>query len=103
MSITLTYPISTIACILGRKWTLELLFQLRQHRHFCTLQEAVGHLNPSTITQRLRQFDHDRLVNRMLASIAPAHIGYTLTERGPALDAPVERQLHWAPEAADEF
>lgn len=103
MSITLTDPISSIACILGRKWTLELPFQLRQHRHFCALREAVGHLKPSTLTQRLRQLDRDRLVNRMKASTAPVHIGYTLTERGPLLDALVERQLHWAPEAADEF
>lgn len=99
-------PISAIARILGRKWTLELLFYLRQHRHFCTLQEAAGNLSPSTLTRRLRELEREGLVSRTLVSTTPVEIEYTLTEKGralgPALDALVAWTQRWTAQSATD-
>lgn len=106
MSNSRTCPISAIARILGRKWTLELLFYLRQHTRFCTLQEAAGNLSPSTLTRRLRELEREGLVNRTLVATAPVEIEYTLTEKGrslgPALDALVAWSQRWAAQGATD-
>jgi DNA-binding HxlR family transcriptional regulator len=94
-----TCPISAIARTLGRKWALELLFNLRQHNRFCELQAAVGGLSPATLTRRLRQLERDGLVTRMFVSTAPVQIEYRLSEKGlalgPVLDALAEWSHRW--------
>ncbi len=101
MSQSRTCSISAIARTLGRKWALELLFNLRQHNRFCELQAALGDLSPATLTRRLRQLECDGLVTRSLVSTAPVQIEYRLSEKGlalgPVLDALAEWSRRWLP------
>jgi len=96
-------PITKAAKILGRKWTLEMIYYLREGKRFCELQEVVGGVNPATLTQRLKTLERAGIVNRHPISSGPRHVEYELTEKGRdlidvlyALAAWVNR---WHPEA----
>ena len=75
-------PITKAAKVLGRKWTLEMIYYLRERRRFCELQEIVGGVNPTTLTQRLKVLEQAGIVERYAISNAPRHVEYDLTEKG---------------------
>lgn len=89
-------PIRRIASILGRKWTLELIFYLRQRRRFCELQEAVGGVNPATLSQRLKTLEQAGLIRRRAISAGPLHVEYDLTEKGRGLTPVLDALAAWA-------
>jgi len=92
-------PIHSITRILGRKWTLELIYYLRERRRFCELQELVGGVNPATLSERLKSLERDGFVRRHPISDAPRHVEYDLTEKGhdltPLLNAIVDWMRRW--------
>ncbi|MEY3150295.1 MAG: hypothetical protein RLY92_522 [Chloroflexota bacterium] len=88
-------PISDIAKIVGRKWTLELVYHLGTHSTFNSLKAAMDNLNPATLTQRLRQLEADGLVSRTIVSTAPIHISYQLTKKGAALKPVIKALYSW--------
>jgi DNA-binding HxlR family transcriptional regulator len=94
-------PISSIARILGRKWTFELIYHLRKRRRFCELQAVVGGVNPATLTERLKSLEQGGIIRRREISKAPLHVEYELTEKGhaltPVLNALVTWSRHWQP------
>jgi DNA-binding HxlR family transcriptional regulator len=49
-------PIMALLDLLGRRWTLRILWELReQPLNFRALQEACGNLSPSVLNARLRE------------------------------------------------
>lgn len=75
-------PITKAANVLGRKWTLEMIYYLRERKRFCELQEIVGGVNPTTLTQRLKVLEQAGIIQRYAISNAPRHVEYDLTEKG---------------------
>ena len=75
-------PITKAANILGRKWTFEMIYFLRERKRFCELQEIVGGVNPTTLTQRLKVLEQAGIIQRYAISNAPRHVEYDLTEKG---------------------
>lgn len=94
-------PFTKAAEVLGRKWTLEMIYYLRERKRFCELQEIVGGVNPATLTQRLKVLDQAGIIQRHAISNAPRHVEYDLTEKGKdllsVLDAMGEWVLRWYP------
>ncbi len=84
-------PLAASARILGARWTLEILYNLRVRRRFCELQDIVGKVNPTTLSQRLKFLEEQGMLRRQQVSNAPPHVEYELTEQGrdllPVLDA----------------
>lgn len=65
--------------LLGRRWTLRLVWELRdQPRRFRALQEAIG-ASPTIVNERLRELRTAKLVELDEAS------GYRLTPLGAEL------------------
>ncbi len=89
-------PISQTARILGSKWTLELLYYLRERRRFCELPELVGGVNPATLSDRLKMLERAGLVRRHVISEGPPHVEYDLTEKGQDLSAVLDQLVAWA-------
>jgi DNA-binding HxlR family transcriptional regulator len=88
-------PINSIARILGRKWTLELIYHLQGRWRFCELQKAVGGVNPATLSERLKSLEQEGLVRRYEISDAPRHVEYELTEKGRDLTPVLNAMLTW--------
>jgi DNA-binding HxlR family transcriptional regulator len=66
--------------LLGRRWTLRVLWELRGARlSFRALQEACGGMSPTVLNERLRELRESRLVDQTPSD------GYGLTPLGREL------------------
>lgn len=102
---------NTIGCvkaaadIIGDKWTPQLLrfFANDQNVRFCQLQDAVGGINPRTLSARLATLESHEIIEK-IATNSPSRCEYRLTDKGTALLPIVRDMEQWstaygAPEA----
>ncbi|OGO47443.1 MAG: hypothetical protein A2Z30_02805 [Chloroflexi bacterium RBG_16_64_43] len=86
------------ARILGARWTIQILFHLAHPLRFCELQQAVGGVNPRTLSQRLQFLKAKGLVEQRSGG---GVVRYTLTQAGthlvPMLDGLRNWQATWLP------
>ena len=72
-------PIMRLLDLLGRRWTLRVLWELRgDPLTFRALRSACGGVSPSVLNARLAEL-------REAAIVEPTDAGYALTEQGRAL------------------
>jgi len=91
-------PVDEAARIIGQKWTLQIVHELLDHpsRRFCELQEALGGVNPSTLSSRLKMLEEAGLVRRVQVSAVPLHVEYSLTRAGAALREVIAAVTKWS-------
>jgi DNA-binding HxlR family transcriptional regulator len=89
-------PVAATARILGMRWTLQILHNLRQRRRFCELQKRVRNVNPTTLSQRLKFLESQGVLRRILISDMPPHVEYELTEKGRDLLPILDSMARWA-------
>ena len=91
-------PVDEAARIIGQKWTLQIVHELIDHptRRFCELQEALGGVNPSTLSSRLKMLEEEGLVHRVQVSAIPPHVEYSLTDMGRELHGVIEAITRWS-------
>ncbi|MBE1491952.1 winged helix-turn-helix transcriptional regulator [Plantactinospora soyae] len=90
-------PASAALELLGRRWTLELLFVLSHgEARFSDLVEAVPGLSRRVLTERLRQLADENLLRRRVVTGPPTRISYALTERGAGLRGALAEIDAWA-------
>ncbi len=69
-------PVMALIEIMGRRWTLRVLWELRTTPHaFRSLQEACGGISPTVLNQRLTEL-------RDAALVELGDAGYALTPLG---------------------
>ena len=90
-------PVELSARIIGQKWTLQIVNHLIHGGalRFCELQEALGGVNPSTLSSRLKMLEEEGLVHRMQRSTVPPHVEYSLTEKGESLNPIIDAVRSW--------
>jgi DNA-binding HxlR family transcriptional regulator len=92
-------PIAAATDLLGQRWTLLIIHFLHEaapsRLRFCQLQDKLGGLNPSTLSQRLKLLEAEGLVKRVEAGTLPLHVEYSLTRKGRELDQVVEGLSAW--------
>ncbi len=91
-------PVDEAARIIGQKWTLQIVHELLDHpsRRFCELQEALGGVNPSTLSSRLKMLEDEGLVRRVQVSAIPPHVEYSLTSAGASLREVIAAVTKWS-------
>lgn len=91
-------PVDEAARIVGQKWTLQIVHELLDHdtRRFCELQEALGGVNPSTLSSRLKMLEEEGLVHRAQVSTIPPHVEYSLTPMGHELRPVIQAITSWS-------
>ena len=85
-------PIMALFDLIGRRWTLRVIWELAQAGRpltFRELRSACGDVSSSLLTRRLRELTETRIVER-----APA--GYALTSAGAGLVASLEPLTAWS-------
>ena len=84
-------PLMALLDLLGRRWALRLLWELREGRlTFRELQAACGGLSPTVLRRRTAE-----LREAGIADVAPGG-GYGLTAQGRALVGALEPLWRWA-------
>ena len=91
-------PVEEAARIVGQKWTLQIVHALMDHdvRRFCELQDALGGVNPSTLSARLKMLEEEGLVQRIQVSATSPHIAYCLTPMGDQLSGVIRELTNWS-------
>ena len=84
-------PVMALLDLLGRRWTLRLLWELREGpvRTFRELQERSGDVSSSVLADRLRELAEAGVTERTEA-------GYGLTDAGVELLARLRPLEDWA-------
>ncbi len=88
-------PIGKATEFLGSKWTLELIFYLQERKRFCELQEIVGGVNPTTLSQRLKTLEVEEIIHRQVVPDAQRHVEYQLTPKGQDLLCVFTELMGW--------
>ena len=84
-------PIMALMDLLGRRWTLRVIWELRDGGlTFRALQEACGGVSPTVLNQRLRELRESGLVETEGAA------GYGLTPLGRELIAQTLPLVAWS-------
>jgi len=91
-------PVEVAARIIGQKWTLQIVRTLLDARssRFCELQDALGGVNPSTLSSRLKMLEDEGLIRRVQISAIPPHVEYSLTEMGSQLECVIREISKWS-------
>ncbi|RME84250.1 MAG: transcriptional regulator [Caldilineae bacterium] len=89
-------PVTAMTRLLGTRWTMQILHNLRTRKRFCELQSAVGNVNPTTFTQRLRMLEKQGLVIRRESPDNKRHVEYELTRAGRELLPILDSLVGWA-------
>lgn len=86
------------ARIVGQKWTLQIVNVLMDFREcrFCELQDALGGVNPGTLSARLKMLEEEGILLRSLVSAAPPHVTYRLTPMGDELSGVIRELTDWS-------
>jgi DNA-binding HxlR family transcriptional regulator len=85
-------PIMALFDLIGRRWTLRVIWELEQAGKPLTFRElrtACGDVSSSVLTTRLHELTETLIIQRTSA-------GYALTSTGHALVSSLEPVLAWA-------
>jgi DNA-binding HxlR family transcriptional regulator len=90
-------PIFLVTKILGKRWAILVLQELIASKNpdgaqFSELHRIISWVSPKVLTQRLREFEKEGIVDRIVdTSEMPARVHYQLTKKGldftPILDS----------------
>lgn len=86
------------ARIVGQKWTLQIVNVLMDFNEcrFCELQDALGGVNPGTLSARLKMLEEEGILSRSMVSAAPPHVTYRLTPMGDELSGVIRELTSWS-------
>src|SRR5947209_19358637 len=83
--------------LLGKRWSGLILDSLMQGpRRFCELTATVEGLSDRVLSDRLRELEHEGVIERVVYPQIPVRVEYRLTDKGHDLKPVVEAIHHWA-------
>lgn len=83
--------------LVGARWSGAVLWaMLEGHHRYTDIREAVPGLSDTMLSQRLREFEAERLVERTVHDTTPVQVEYRLTDKGRALAPVVEAVRTWS-------
>ena len=85
--------------IVGRRWSGAILrAMLAGASRFGEMQEAIPDLSNRMLSERLREFESEGIVERVVVPERPVRVEYLLTEKGRSLNDVVEAVSRWSEE-----
>ena len=88
-----TCGVAACAAIIGAKWTALLVHDLSEGpRRFSQLEHSCSGISPRTLAERLRELEHEGIVERHSYPESPPRVEYELTDKGRGL-LPIVREM----------
>ncbi len=95
-SADLTCPITTAQKVLSGKWTLMIIFHLKDGPvRFNELLRRFDGLTHSSLTKQLRQLENFRIIHREVYNQVPPKVEYSLTDLGKKLYPTMNELTEW--------
>jgi DNA-binding HxlR family transcriptional regulator len=90
-------PVRQVINIVGDKWTLPVLYVLRQGRkRYSEIQREIPGISKKMLTQTLRRLESDNILKRKIYPVVPPKTEYALTPFGNELIQPLTVLANWA-------
>lgn len=91
-------PVCGLFDLLGRKWTLHIVWTLRERGavRFNELKRQADGISPRVLSDRLDELAEQGLVERRAHDETPPRVEYELTEKGRDLDGVLAAYADWA-------
>lgn len=92
------YPLDDVMAVLGRKWSLFIIAVLGNDNRtrFNDLLRQLKGISPRTLTDRLKELEALRLIQRHVFPEVPLRVEYTLTEEGRGMRRALIPFLKWS-------
>jgi len=92
-------PVSTAIDVIGGKWKVIILYQLRgQTLRFGELKRSIPKITQKMLTHQLRELETDRLITRRVYAEVPPKVEYTSTELAEKLNPALDLLCEWGSE-----
>ncbi|GGB00581.1 winged helix-turn-helix transcriptional regulator [Agarivorans gilvus] len=92
-------PVSTAIEVIGGKWKVIILYQLRgKTLRFGELKRLIPKITQKTLTQQLRDLEKDKLIERTVYAEVPPRVEYTPTELAERLNPALDLLCAWGGE-----
>ncbi|MFF4123244.1 winged helix-turn-helix transcriptional regulator [Microbispora rosea] len=83
--------------MIGRRWAGVILRELlRGATRFRQISDAIPDITDKLLSERLKRFESEGVVERVVLPTTPVTIEYRLTDKGRALEAAVRELSVWA-------
>ncbi|RAY11177.1 transcriptional regulator [Actinomadura craniellae] len=83
--------------MIGRRWSGVILRELlRGATRFRQISNAIPDITDKLLSERLKGFEREGVVERVVLPTTPVTIEYRLTDKGRALEAVVREISSWA-------
>ncbi len=69
---------------LQKKWTMDLIYiiRIKGKPFFNDIRRALPNINSRTLSTRLKEFEENHVVNRIVSDTQPIRVSYELTDLG---------------------
>jgi DNA-binding HxlR family transcriptional regulator len=69
---------------LQKKWTMDLIYiiRIKGKPYFNDIRRALPNINSRTLSTRLKEFEENYIVNRIVSDTQPIRVSYELTDLG---------------------
>ena len=89
-------PVSSAIQVIGGKWTIIILYQLRNKTHrFGELHQLIPKITKKMLTHELRKLESNGLVSRKIYAEIPPRVEYTPTELANQLNPALDLLCDW--------
>jgi DNA-binding HxlR family transcriptional regulator len=83
--------------LVGKRWTGAILFVLLDGpARFSEIRDCVPDLSDRLLSERLKELEHEGIVERDVLDGNPPRVRYALTDKGTALGPAIESLKRWA-------
>lgn len=100
----LTCPFTTAQKVLSGKWSLMIIFQLKDGpiRFNELLRKFDGLITHASLTKQLKQLESFKLIHREVYNQVPPKVEYSLTDLGKKLYPTINKLTDWGSEYIEE-
>jgi DNA-binding HxlR family transcriptional regulator len=89
--------------LVGKRWTGAILLVLLDGPlHFSGIRQLVPELSDRLLSERLKELEAERIVERRVLDGSPVRVEYSLTAKGRALEPTLGALKQWAHEYLPE-
>jgi DNA-binding HxlR family transcriptional regulator len=83
--------------MIGRRWAGVILRELlRGATRFRQISDAIPDITDKLLSERLKRFESEGVIERIVIPTTPVTIEYLLTDKGRALESAVREISAWA-------
>lgn len=100
-----TCEIEITLLVIGGKWKPLILYYLIENgtKRFGEIKTYLNSVSQKTLTNQLRELEHDNLISRKVFAVIPPKVEYTVTDKGKSLFPILELMCEWGEKNSESF